>query len=79
MKGVRLPIAARILLVLTPLSITAARLHAHAVDAVDAAPEMNRCLSLVNVVAGKKQTSRRSLDPAAAADAGRRPDASHRK
>jgi hypothetical protein len=65
---VRVPLVARIIVILTPLTITAARLHAHTVvDAVDATQEMNRCLRLVNVAAGKRQSSRGSHDPAAAA------------
>jgi hypothetical protein len=65
---VRVPLVARIVVILTPLTMTAARLHAHTVDAVDATQEMNRCLRLVNVAAaGKRQSSRRSADPAAAA------------
>jgi hypothetical protein len=65
---VHVPLVARIIVILTPLTITAARLHAHTVDAVDATQEMNRCLRLVNVAAAKRQSSRRSLDPAAAAN-----------
>jgi hypothetical protein len=65
--GVRVPLVARIVVILTPLSVTAVRLHAHSVDAVDATQEMNRCLRLVNVAAGKRQSSLGLLDPGAAA------------
>jgi hypothetical protein len=35
---------------------SAARLHAHHADAVDATQEMNRCLRLVNVATARRQT-----------------------
>jgi hypothetical protein len=59
-RGVRVSLVPRLLLIVMPLTITAARLHAHSVDAVDATQEVNRCLRLVNVAAAKRHTSRRS-------------------
>ena len=35
---------------------SAARLHAHHADAVDATQEMNRCLRLVNLATARRQT-----------------------
>jgi hypothetical protein len=53
--GLRATVGARFVLILTVLSTSAARLHAHTVDAVDATQEMNRCLRLVNVAASRRQ------------------------
>jgi hypothetical protein len=57
---VRLSLVPRVFLILMPLTITAARLHAHSVDTVDATQEVNRCLRLVNVAAARRDSSRRS-------------------
>lgn len=53
--GMRLPLVARLVLMLTVLAITAARLHAHTIDAVDATQEVNRCLRLLKVAASRRQ------------------------
>lgn len=53
--GVRVPLVARLVLMLTVLAITAARLHAHTVDAIDATQEVNRCLRLLKVAASRRQ------------------------
>jgi hypothetical protein len=53
--SVRTSLAPRIVLILTVLSITAARLHGHTVDAVDLTQEVNRCLRLVKVAASRRQ------------------------
>jgi hypothetical protein len=55
MAGVR-ALALRIALILMTLVGSATRLHAHHADAVDATQEMNRCLRLVNVATGRRQT-----------------------
>ena len=53
--GVRVPLVARMVLMLTVLGTTAGRLHAHTIDAVDATQEVNRCLRLLNVAASRRQ------------------------
>jgi len=55
MVGVR-ALGLRLALTLMTLVGSATRLHAHHADAVDATQEMNRCLRLVNVVTGRRQT-----------------------
>jgi hypothetical protein len=55
---VRLSVLARILLILSALTTSAARLHAHAVDSVYATQELNHCLRVV--AASRKQTSKSS-------------------
>jgi len=48
-------------LILLPLTTTAARLHAHRVDAPDlATQEVNRCLRLVKIAASRRQADRRA-------------------
>jgi hypothetical protein len=53
-----LPLLARTILIVSALTTSAARLHAHAIDSVYATQELNRCLRVV--AASRKQTSRRS-------------------
>jgi hypothetical protein len=51
----RVPPVGRFVLILTMLGGTAARLHAHTVDALDASQEVNRCLRIVKVAASRRQ------------------------
>jgi hypothetical protein len=53
--GVR-TLVLRLALSVIALVGSATRLHAHHADAVDATQEMNRCLRLVNVATGRRQT-----------------------
>ena len=63
----------RLALTLIAFVGSATRLHAHHADAVDASQEMNRCLRLVNVAAGRRQTATKGKKiPAAASTAYRR-------
>jgi hypothetical protein len=55
--------AARLVLILLPLTTTAARMHAHTLEAPDiAAQELNRCLKLVKIAASRRQSDRRGSD-----------------
>jgi hypothetical protein len=52
--------AARLALILLPLTTTATRLHAHRVDAPDlATQEVNRCLNLIKIAASKRGDGRK--------------------
>ena len=55
--GLRVPLIVRIVPILSALSVTAARLHAHSVDTVDATQEVNRCLRLVNMASSRRHRS----------------------
>jgi hypothetical protein len=53
--------AARLVLILLPLTTTASRLHAHHVDAPDlATQEVNRCLNLIKIAASKRGDGRKA-------------------
>jgi hypothetical protein len=51
-------------LIMVPVVTTAARIHAHVVDAPDAiTQELNQCLRLVKVAASRRQTPAISTRP----------------
>lgn len=57
---VRFRFAARLVLILLPLTTTASRLHAHTVTAPDlATQEVNRCLNLIKIAASKRGDGRK--------------------
>ena len=52
--------AARLVLILLPLTTTASRLHAHTMTAPDlATQEVNRCLNLIKIAASKRGDGRK--------------------
>ncbi len=52
--------AARLVLILLPLTTTATRLHAHGAAAPDlATQEVNRCLNLIKIAASKRGDGRK--------------------
>ena len=52
--------AARLVLILLPLTTTASRLHAHTVTPPDlATQEVNRCLNLIKIAASKRGEGRK--------------------
>jgi hypothetical protein len=54
---VRIESTGRVVLIIMQLTLCAARVHAHAVDAPDAmTQEMNRCLRLVRISASRRHT-----------------------
>jgi len=55
---------ARVVLMMMPIVTSAARIHAHVVEAPDElTQELNRCLRLVNVAASRRQTPASSTEP----------------
>jgi hypothetical protein len=60
MGSVQFRAAARLALILLPLTTTATRLHAHTVAAPDlATQEVNRCLNLIKIAASKRGDGRK--------------------